>query len=282
VAAVRVLEAFRRTEQGRPHSLPMPPPEMRALVGPADQPWLFDNPTGSLVYPEFDARLYKRVFDFGCGCGRVARQLILQRPRPKRYVGIDLHRGMVEWCQKNLEPVAKGFEFHHHDVFNVSLNPGEGKPQTAPFPVRPHSFSLVNAHSVFTHLTETQAEHYLRETARILEPTGVLRSTWFVFDKEVFPMMQEFQNALFINDRDPSNAVIFDRAWLRTTASDAGLVIYSITPPAVRGFQWEVRMTPRRKGVEEAEFPPDTAPTGSLRPPPMPENATEIGLDDRH
>ena len=31
-------------------------------------------------------------------------------------------------------------------------------------------------------------------------------------------MMQDFQNALYINDVDPSNAVIFDREWLRREA----------------------------------------------------------------
>ena len=32
-------------------------------------------------------------------------------------------------------------------------------------------------------------------------------------------MMQDFQNALYINDVDPTNAVIFDREWLRREAS---------------------------------------------------------------
>jgi SAM-dependent methyltransferase len=96
--------------------LPIPPPEMRALVGPTD-PAAFDNPSHGLVYPYLGADRYRRVFDFGCGCGRVARQLIQQRPRPERYLGIDLHRGMVEWARTNLAPAAPGFEFKHHRVY---------------------------------------------------------------------------------------------------------------------------------------------------------------------
>ena len=70
--------------------LPLPPIEMRRLVGPFD-PESYDNPDGDLVYPWLAKETYETVFDFGCGCGRVARQLILQRPCPTSYVGVDLH-----------------------------------------------------------------------------------------------------------------------------------------------------------------------------------------------
>jgi 16S rRNA G1207 methylase RsmC len=65
---------------------------MRELVGPTD-PTEFDNPSGNLVYPYLPADAYEAVLDFGCGCGRVARQLIQQSRPPQRYLGIDLHRG---------------------------------------------------------------------------------------------------------------------------------------------------------------------------------------------
>jgi SAM-dependent methyltransferase len=237
----------------------MPPLELRRLVGRVD-PEDYDNPSGDLVYPYLDEALYARFFDFGCGCGRVARQLIQQRTRPERYLGIDLHEGMVRWCRENLEPRAPGFEFRHHDVFNPMLNPGRGKPMTAPLPAPDHSFSLVNAWSVFTHLTQEQAEFYLREVARILEPGGVLHSTWFLTDKRLHPFMLEHQNALYINLEDPSNAVIFDRDWMRATSAAAGLTAISVTPPEFRGYHWYVTMTPTREGIVEADFPPDEAP----------------------
>ncbi len=98
--------------------LPIPPFEMRQLVGPTDEA-AFNNPTGDAILgvPEsqFDA-----VLDFGCGCGRLARQMLQQRVPPRRYVGFDLHAGMVRWCQTNLAPRAPGFEFLHHDVDNMS------------------------------------------------------------------------------------------------------------------------------------------------------------------
>lgn len=252
---------------------------MRKLVGPLTDE-AFDNPTGALVFPYLDAAVFESVFDFGCGCGRIARQLIQQRPRPKRYVGIDLHRGMIRWCRQNLAPRAPGFEFHHHDVFNYHLNPGSSKPRMLPFPVAHDSASLVNAYSVFTHLTEDQAPYYLNEAARVLGKAGVFHSTWFLFDKREFPALQEGFNALYLSYVDPSAAVFFDRDWVRACARAAGLVVTTAIPPDIRGYQWRLVMEAAGEGVEEVDLPEDQAPFGSVRLNGVPENPSRIGLDE--
>jgi SAM-dependent methyltransferase len=249
----------------QPDWLPFPPLEMRELVGPTELE-AFDNSNGALVYDYLPPEVYEKVFDFGCGCGRVARQLILQRPSPTMYVGVDLHAGMIRWCERNLRPNAPNFKFVHHDVFNIRFNPGPNKPLTAPFPVADSQFTLVNALSVFTHLTQDQALYYLRECARVLHPEGVLHASWFLFDKADFPMLHEHTNALYVSYIDPSAAVIFDHSWVRNAARECGLTIYKIIPPRIRGHQWAVMMT-RRIDMDESDFPPDTAPRGVVRPP---------------
>jgi SAM-dependent methyltransferase len=246
-------------------NLPIPPLEMRQLVGPTDIA-AFDNPSGDPVYSYLAPEVYERVFDFGCGCGRVARQLMQQRSRPKRYVGVDLHAGMIRWCQRNLQPASVGFSFHHHDVYNAFFNPNPGSPRVGLFPVGDGEFTLVNALSVFTHLTEEQAVHYLRECARILHPQGVLHASWFLFQKREFPMMRPETNALYVSYVDPSAAVLFDRDWVRTTARQLGLRISQIVPPYVRGHQWALIMT-KKQDIEEAEFPADAAAYGEAYPP---------------
>jgi SAM-dependent methyltransferase len=238
---------------------------MRALVGVTDIA-LFDNPSGANALPEAGERPFGAVPDFGCGCGRLARKLIQQDPQPKRYVGIDLHAGMIRWCHEHLAPLAPQFSFVHHDVFNPGFNPGAA-PRALDFPVESAAFDVVVAHSVFTHVLEDAAVHYLGECARALRDDGLLVSTWFLFDKALFPMMHSFQNALYINLGDPSNAVIYDRAWLRAAAAEAGLVITSAWPPAIRGFHWQICFSPVAAGVPEIELPADEAPLGSMPPP---------------
>jgi tRNA (mo5U34)-methyltransferase len=245
-------------------ALPLPPIEMRVLVGPTD-PSAFDNPRGALVFPSVTTDQYESVVDFGCGCGRIARQLIQQEPRPRRYVGLDLHRGMIDWCRANLTPRAPGFEFLHHDVHEQGFNPGPGKPDWAPFSVADESCSLFVAISVFTHLLQHHAVGYLRELRRVLRPGGIAITSWFFFDKRSFPMMQDDQNTLFINPVHPTNAVIFDRAWLERTLADAGLVASAVEPPAVRGFQWTVHLVRDDTGITGVEFGCDEAPFGIVR-----------------
>lgn len=245
--------------------LPLPPEEMRDLVGVRD-PAFFDNPSRGNVLPDVGERSYGAVFDFGSGCGRLARKFLQQDPRPQRYVGVDLHAGMVRWCQEHLAPLAGQFSFVHHDVYNAGFNPTSTAPYLA-FPVEDSAFDVVVAHSVFTHVLESAAVHYLRECSRILAPGGVLTTTWFLFDKAMFPMMQAFQNALYINELDLTNAVIFDRAWLRSAAEDAGLVVVGVAPPAVRGFHWTVAFEPVATAGPEVAFPEDLAPLGSVPPP---------------
>ena len=258
-------------------TLPLPPFELRQLVGQVDLRY-YDNPTGGLVYPELPPEAYESVLDFGCGCGRVARQLVQQRPRPRRYLGLDLHAGMVQWCQAQLQPHAPGFEFLHHDVYNIGLNPS-GQRGSLAFPAEPAEFSLVLAWSVFTHVNQEQAEFYLRETARVLRPDGVLVATFFLFDKADFPMLQDFQNALFINEIDPTNAVIFDRGWLLATAAAAGLTLTRAEAPRTRGYQWLLHLRPSRPGLPAVELPPDAAPAGRRPPPLMPAGAERLGRE---
>jgi SAM-dependent methyltransferase len=167
--------------------LPIPPIAMRELVGTSETE-AFDQPRGKRVYPTIKRRRqYEMVLDFGCGCGRIARQLALaSRPMPKRYVGVDLHAGMIEWCAGHLTPVLPGFTFVHHNVYNPGLNPDPDLPRTAPLPAEDGSVSLLIAHSVFTHLLQEDAVKYLDEVRRVSRPDGVVVATFFCLSAGTF------------------------------------------------------------------------------------------------
>jgi SAM-dependent methyltransferase len=278
----RDLRLFRRHTPDPPPAdgeLPIPPLELRELVGPRE-PEAFDHPRGQPVFPTLTRpEQYDFVLDFGCGCGRVARRLaVAEAPMPKRYVGLDLHAGMIAWANQNLAPRLPGFTFIHQDVFNRGFNPRGSLPQMAPFPVEDQSVSLLLALSVFTHLVQSQAERYLDEVRRVLRPDGVMLATFFLFDKAYFPMMQDFQNALYINDSDPTNAVIFDREWLLTALDLRGLRIREVRSPVVRGYHWELEIVPGRGSVA---LPEDTGEFGRQPPPVCSYPAYTIGQNPR-
>ena len=71
----------------------------------------------------------------------------------------------------------------------------------------------------------------------------------------------------------------FAREWVRKAAAAAGLVIFKVVPPHIRGFQWTLVMAPAVSGLAEVELPRDEAPVGLARPPRMPRDADRIGLD---
>src|SRR5271165_2415938 len=256
--------------------LPTPPIEMRKLIGLADEA-MFDNPQGTPIVSNVPIECYESVFDFGCGCGRLARQLLQQTPRPKRYLGLDLHSGMVQWCQQNLSPHGRSFEFVHHDIFSACFNPVPGKPAFLSLPAEDHSFKLILAWSVFTHMTQSQAEHYLREASRILSLDGILVSTWFLFEKRYFPMMQDFQNTLYINEYDLTNASIFDREWLELMLSALDLNVVHVVPPWIRGFQWELHLAHTASKRLRVPLPMDKAPFGHVPPPTVTGDVSRLG-----
>jgi len=201
-----------------------------------------------------------------------------QKEPPRKYLGVDLHRGMIRWCSDNLSARNPDFAFRHQDVRNPGLNP-RGRRDHVEFPTSDKSVSLLIAQSVFTHLVESQATFYLREVGRVLREDGIAVTTFFLFDKSGFPMMQEFQNALYINLTDPTNAVIFDRDWLRLAVSDAGLRISRIEPPLVRGFHWQIYMERVRSDqAQHVSFPCDDAPQGREPPPLLEKRAHRIGV----
>lgn len=245
--------------------MPLPPVELRELVGRVE-PEAFAHPRGVPVYPTVAPEQYESVLDFGCGCGRVARQLALAAaPTPSRYIGVDLHEGMIAWCNQHLAPRLPGFTFLHQNVYNPGLNPDPALPRTAPLPVDAHSVTFLIAVSVFTHLTEPQVEFYLDEVRRVLHPDGVMYASFFLFEKRYFPMMQDFQNALYINVDDPTNAVILDREWLASQLRGRGLSLRRVYPALLRGFHRDMEIV---VGGDSASIEPDRAPFGR-RPPPL-------------
>lgn len=253
--------------------LPLPPLEMMQLVGSenADD---FDNTYFSESVSSVAATAPASIFDFGCGCGRTIRALLKRGFVPPRYVGVDLHSGMIDWCNANVAGLLPGSEFTHLDVYHAGFNPSGATAQVA-FPTT-DQFETVLAFSVFTHIVETDLDFYFDECMRVLQPGGRLVSSWFIFDeKDSFPMMQSFQNALYINPNDATNAVLYHRDRVLDLYRSSGLKIIDVTKPKIRGFQWQV-IASADPEADEVELGIDDAPPGLRRPPILDVAASDV------
>jgi len=154
--------------------VPLPP---EGLMWAAGAP----NVENFLVVADAWAQIVRRhlpeggvVLDVGCGCGRLARSLVADAALGG-YVGFDCMAPSIAWCRAHLAPVFAGMrcEFHHVDARSGEYNPsGAIRPQDVRFPCDDEDVDLVVVASVFTHLLEVDAAHYLREIARVLRPSG--------------------------------------------------------------------------------------------------------------
>jgi len=123
------------------------------------------------------------VLEIGCGIGRDAMALAERLSPSGAYVGLDVVRPSIAWCQRNITPRYPRFTFHHLDVRSDMYNPGGScSNRTVSFPVVQGAFDRVFLHSVFTHMLRDDVGHYLDEIRKALAPSGVVLASVFVMD----------------------------------------------------------------------------------------------------
>ena len=140
------------------------------------------------------------VLDIGCGCGKMARNLVYH-PYVKKYIGFDAYRKSIDFCQDYIAPRTEGrFEFHYIDVQTQAYNPnGTVRGTEVVFPAGDGSVDFAFAASLFTHLSEADCKRYLQEMRRVLAPGGTFLPTIHV---EPAPGMKYSGNEIRI-DIDP-------------------------------------------------------------------------------
>lgn len=144
--------------------LPLPPPRLRAQIGPLHADARFFLQSGR-EHAELIAALLREqgraidqldaLLDWGCGCGRVLRHW--SKLGSTHVAGCDIDARMVAWCTESL-PFA--------DAAVTGLEP--------PLPYEDASFDLAYAFSVFTHLSEELQHAWMRESNRVLKTGGYL------------------------------------------------------------------------------------------------------------
>ena len=123
------------------------------------------------------------VLEIGCGIGRDAMALTDIISSAGSYVGLDVTRPSIEWCQSEITSRFSNFNFHHLDINSAMYNPeGVVRAESLTFPLGDRSVDRVVLHSVFTHMFREPIAHYLREIRRCLTDTGLVMASFFLVD----------------------------------------------------------------------------------------------------
>lgn len=178
--------------------LPLPPALMRMqVVAHADpDPFLALGQVGAATIRDVLSRngveleSLEAILDFGCGCGRTARNwATLDGPEIH---GCDYNADLVKWCQSNLP------------FINARVNQLH-----PPLPYEDAQFDFVYALSVFTHLTEQLQRDWISEMRRVIRPGGHILFTT-MGDKYRRTLDRADRRALR-NDYDAGRVVINDQ-----------------------------------------------------------------------
>ena len=180
------------------------------------------------------------VLEIGCGIGRDAIPLSEVLAEESTYLGVDIIRDSIEWCNANIGRRHPNFRFQYFDVRDQLHNPqGTTATTDIKFPLASGSIDRVIGQSVFTHMFEDDIVHYLTEFNRVLKPDGLVMVSAFVVDEAKlrhvrsaeaelagitlrFPF--DYADGCYINDADvPAGAVAFDVATLGRSVDAGGM-----------------------------------------------------------
>lgn len=180
------------------------------------------------------------VVEIGCGIGKDAITLTQILSDKGRYVGVDIIKPSIDWCQANIAKRYPHFRFVHFDVRDQIHNPnGTTSTLDIRLPAPANSVDRIILWSVFTHMFRPEVVHYLKEFARVLKPDGLVFATCFVFDDEVLASARatdktpwrlffehEYEPGCRINDLNaPLGAVAYTREALEPIVAAGGLVL---------------------------------------------------------
>lgn len=183
-----------------------------------------------------DLRPHHCVLDVGCGIGRMAAPLTRHLNEQGRYVGFDIVKAGIEWCQNTITRRHSNFIFIHSNVANKHYNPaGTLKASEYVFPFETETFDFVFLTSVFTHMFPADLENYLTEIGRVMKPGGHCLITFFLLNEESMAGIEGGRSALrfakhspdyYTTDpADPEAAIGLDEPYVHSIFRARGLVI---------------------------------------------------------
>ncbi|PVV05819.1 MAG: hypothetical protein B6D77_17805 [gamma proteobacterium symbiont of Ctena orbiculata] len=176
--------SMREHMRSHPHDSMSPPSYLRTRVHGDESLQDFENAGKLLSYNLFtffcshaEKAGGNRVFDFGCGCGRVVRYLSKLFSQTQ-FSASDIDHEAIAWCRDKLSDIC---DFTANNSF-------------PPLPFDSNYFDFIYSISVFTHLPEEMHLVWLEELRRVSKRNGYLLLTTHseqLAPKEIQPRLNE-------------------------------------------------------------------------------------------
>jgi ubiquinone/menaquinone biosynthesis C-methylase UbiE len=125
-----------------------------------------------------------KILDVGCGIGRSAVALTTYLDQNGSYEGFDAVEKGIKWCKKNISSNFSNFRFQYIPLKNDLYSATGINAEEFIFPYQDKCFDVVFLFSVFTHMQESETDHYLHEIYRVLKHGGTCLATFFVFNEK--------------------------------------------------------------------------------------------------
>ena len=168
----------------------LPPNHLRIRIGVENR--IINNhihflEMGSSFWLSFFSHQYctykSDVVELGCGCGRIAYPL-LGNWFEGTYLGVDIDREMIEYCQRRFPNERFRFVLSPHksktySADGFSLNSERGSDLLV---AEASSKDFVYSVSLYSHLLEKEVSEYLCETYRMLRTNGYMYMTFFCLE----------------------------------------------------------------------------------------------------
>jgi cyclopropane fatty-acyl-phospholipid synthase-like methyltransferase len=233
--ALNPLDYAARVLNNKTH---LPPLHLRWDVGPLRN---FESSAAEFrVYLKLLAGLKptSSVLDIGCGCGQIAIELQRELDENGRYVGSDINKEAIAWCDAKIADSHKRYSFFHMDVRNGMYNPsGSHLGVEYHFPLK-ENFDIILLKSVFTHMLSEETENYLSQLPGLLSDNGKCLATFFLLNEEQRRLAQAGKNVIAFHQHDetiafanpgvPEAVVAYDQSKLMQMLANHGLEVVEI------------------------------------------------------
>ncbi len=128
------------------------------------------------------------ILDFGSGCGRLAVPMMQFLTKDGSFTGIDIIPKLIEFSNKHIASRYSNCNFYlssdKNKLYDKFIETGEPKlvPNKQLDDFGKDSFDVISAFSVFTHLSDSEAEDYLKQFKLLLKPNGKIILSCFLIN----------------------------------------------------------------------------------------------------